>query len=113
MLSMFGGGAVMAFIAAVIGLRLGLVGTLPAPAWPWVSVAITLGLAFLASNLALQYGAARLRASTTSLIMLTEVVYASVSAMLLGAGEFSLRTLIGGAFILLASLLAVVNFKPS
>lgn len=113
MLSMFGGGAVMAFIAALIGMNAGLVGALPAPAWPWVSVAIALGLAFLAGNLALQYGAAHLRASTTSLIMLTEVVYASVSAMLLGAGELSLRTLVGGAFILLASLLGVVSFKPS
>ena len=113
MLSMFGGGALMAFIAALVGMNLGLVTPIPAPAWPWVSVAATLGLAFLAGNLALQYGAARLRASTTSLIMLTEVVYASVSATLLGAGELTMRTLIGGAFILLASLLSVVNFKSS
>ena len=107
MLSMFGGGAVMAFIAAVVGLRTGLVTPVPALAWPWVGVAIALGVAFLAGNLALQYGAARLRASTTSLIMLTEVVYASVSAMLLGAGELNLRTLVGGGLILLASLLAI------
>ncbi len=113
MLSMFGGGALMAFIAALVGMNGGLVTPIPALAWPWVSVAVGLGLAFLAGNLALQYGAARLRASTTSLIMLTEVVYASVSATLLGAGELTMRTLIGGAFILLASLLAVVNFKSS
>ena len=113
MMAMFGGGAVMAMLAALVGMKVGLVTPVPAPGWPWVSVALALGLAFLAGNLALQYGAARLRASTTSLIMLTEVVYASVSAMLLGAGELSLRTLVGGAFILLASLLAVVNFRPS
>jgi drug/metabolite transporter (DMT)-like permease len=113
MLSMFSGGAAMAFIAALVGMHMGLVTPVPALAWPWASVAVALGLAFLASNLALQYGAARLRASTTSLIMLTEVVYASVSAMLLGAGELNVRTLVGGAFILLASLLSVFSFKPS
>jgi drug/metabolite transporter (DMT)-like permease len=107
MLSMFGGGAVMALIAALVGMNVGLVTPAPPLAWAWGSVAIALGLAFLAGNLALQYGAARLRASTTSLIMLTEVVYASVSAMLLGAGELNLRTLVGGAFILLASLLSI------
>lgn len=107
MLSMFGGGAVMALIAALVGMRIGLVTPIPALAWPWVGVAFALGLAFLAGNLALQYGAARLRASTTSLIMLTEVVYASVSAMLLGAGELTMRTLVGGSLILLASLLAI------
>jgi drug/metabolite transporter (DMT)-like permease len=107
MLAMFSGGAVMAFIAALVGMKVGLVTPVPALAWPWVSVAIALGLAFLAGNLALQYGAARLRASTTSLIMLTEVAYASVSAMLLGAGELTARSLLGGGLILLASLLAV------
>ena len=113
MLAMFGGSTAMAFIAALVGMNGGLVTPIPALAWPWVSVAVALGLAFLAANLALQYGAARLRASTTSLIMLTEVVYASVSATLLGAGELTMRTLIGGAFILLASLLSVVKFKSS
>ena len=107
MLAMFGGGAVMALIAALVGMRIGLVTPIPALAWLWVGVAFALGLAFLAGNLALQYGAARLRASTTSLIMLTEVVYASVSAMLLGAGELTMRTLVGGSLILLASLLAI------
>ncbi len=107
MLAMFGGGAVMALIAALLGMNGGLVTPIPALAWPWVSLAIALGLAFLAGNLALQYGAARLSASTTSLIMLTEVLYASVSATLLGAGELTMRTILGGALILLASLLAV------
>ena len=64
-----------------------------------------LSLAFLVGNLALQYGASRLRASTTALVMLTEVVFASASAVLLGAGELSARTLFGGGLILLAVLL--------
>jgi drug/metabolite transporter (DMT)-like permease len=64
---------------------------------------------FLAANLALQYGAARLRTSTTSIIMLSEVVFASVSSVLLGAGELSLRTLLGGSLILLAVLLSALS----
>ena len=107
MLAMFGGGAVLALGAAVMGMGAGLVTAPPAPAMAWVSVAIVLSLAFLAGNLALQYGAARLSASTTSLIMLLEVVFASVSSVLLGAGELSTRTLLGGGLILLASLLSV------
>ncbi len=106
-LAMFAGGTVMAVAVAWAGIGFGLTTWPPAPSWPWVGIAIALGVAFLAGNLALQYGAARLSASTTSLIMLTEILYASVSATLLGAGELTMRTLIGGAFILLASLLAM------
>jgi drug/metabolite transporter (DMT)-like permease len=64
-------------------------------------------LSFLLGNLALQYGAARLAAHTTALVMLSEVLFASVSAVLLGASDWQARTLIGGALILLAALLSV------
>jgi EamA-like transporter family. len=74
-------------------------------------VVLCVSLAFLAGNLALQYGAARLSASATSLIMLSEVIFASVSSVLLGAGELSARTLLGGGLILLASLLALASFS--
>lgn len=110
MLAMFGGGAVMAMSAAVIGMGLGVVTALPAPGWAWTGMALFLSLAFLAGNLALQYGAAHLSASATSLIMLSEVVFASVSSVVLGTGELSTRTLLGGGLVLLASLLAVVSF---
>ena len=65
-------------------------------------------LAFIISNAALQYGAARLVASTTALLMLTEILFASVSAALLGAAEFSPRILWGGGLIVLAALLAAL-----
>lgn len=110
MLAMLGGGAVMASAAAVLGLGLGVVTPIPLPHWGWTGLVLLISLAFLAGNMALQYGAAHLRASATSLIMLSEVVFASVSSVLLGAGELSLRTLIGGALILLASLLSVLPF---
>ncbi|MBG6073355.1 MULTISPECIES: DMT family transporter [unclassified Polaromonas] len=105
-LAMFGGGALMATGTAAIGTGLGLMAAPPAPGVAWIGVTVLLSLAFLAGNLALQYGASRLRASTTSLIMLSEVVFASASSVLLGAGELSPRTLFGGGLILLAVLLA-------
>ena len=110
MLAMFGGGAVMALGAALIGMGLGVVTALPAPNWAWAGLALAISLAFLAGNLALQYGASHLSASATSLIMLSEIVFASVSSVVLGTGELSTRTLPGGGLILLASLLAVVSF---
>jgi len=112
MLAMFGGGATMAVAAAFIGIHAGLVTAPPLPTLAWASVAAALSLAFLAGNMALQYGAARLSASATSLIMLSEVVFASASAVLLGAGELTARTLVGGGLILLASLFSALTFTP-
>jgi len=105
MLAMFGGGAVLASGAALLGLAGGIV---PAPVWTsaWVPVALGLSLAFLVSNMGLQYGAARLAAGTTAIVMLTEILFASASAALLDAAEFSPRTLLGGSLILLAAVLA-------
>jgi drug/metabolite transporter (DMT)-like permease len=111
MLAMFGGGAVMALGAAVVGMGLGLVKAPPASTLTWSALVLLMSLAFVVGNLALQYGAAHLSASATSLIMLSEVVFASVSSVVLGAGELSTRTLFGGGLILLASLLAVVSFR--
>ena len=65
-----------------------------------------LGVAFFLGNMGLQYGASRLPTSTTSIVMLTEVVFASVSSIALGAATLSLRTLVGASLILLASILA-------
>ncbi|MES2484035.1 MAG: DMT family transporter [Pseudomonadota bacterium] len=100
--AMFGGGAVLAAAVAAAGTAQGLIA---APALPvaglLVAAALTLG--FLVANIALQYGASRLAAHTTALIMLSEVVFASVSSVLLGASEPSLRTWLGGALILAAA----------
>jgi len=112
MIAMFGGGAAMAIAAAWMGMGLNLVTAPPPPSMSWVALAILLSLAFLAGNLALQYGAARLSASATSLIMLSEVVVASGSSVALGAGELTTRTLVGGSLIVLASLLSALTFSP-
>jgi drug/metabolite transporter (DMT)-like permease len=106
MLAMFGGGTLMAALAASIGMTQGIVGAPPMPSVQWMGLAALLSVAFLAGNLALQYGAGRLRAHTTALVMLSEVVFASVSAVWLGAGTLSTRTLLGGALIVLAAMLS-------
>ena len=106
MLAMFAGGALFALVTALAGRGLGHVS--PLPEWSPALIGPTLGLAlaFLVGNLCLQYGAARLPASTTALIMLSEVVFASVSASLAGEAEITPRVLSGGTLILGAALLA-------
>ena len=106
MLAMFGGGAAMASLAALLGAS-----TVVAQAvtWnpAWIGPVLALTLAFLGGNLALQYGAARLPAHTTALVMLSEVVFASASSVMLGASSWDHRTVLGGSLILLAALLSV------
>ena len=116
MLAMFGGGAVMAACCAVLATLSGVITptlTLPVPsaellarvlAWaPW---ALGLSAAFLLSNFALQYGAARLSAHTTAMVMMSEVVFASVSSVALGASALTWRIALGGGMIVAAALLA-------
>ena len=108
-LAMFVGGAV---VAAALALGLGaqgLVGAPPPPAWPWVLGALGMGALFLLSNLALQYGAARLSANVTAVVMVTEVLFASASAVALGAGRLSLPLVAGGLLIVSAALLAALE----
>jgi drug/metabolite transporter (DMT)-like permease len=103
-LAMFMGGAALASMAALAGIAMGVVPALPAPRadWAWVGLALSLG--FLASNMALQYGASRLNSHTSALIMLSEVVFASVSSVALGAATMNTRTWIGGTLILIAAV---------
>jgi drug/metabolite transporter (DMT)-like permease len=81
----------------------------PAPAPVWMLGVTALALALLAANLALQYGAARLPSSVTTIVMLSEVVFAAASAVLIGGESLSARTLAGGALILGASALAALS----
>jgi drug/metabolite transporter (DMT)-like permease len=101
--AMFGGGTLLALAAAAAGLGAGIVAAPPAPDWGWVGMALVLGLAFLAGNVGLQYGAARLSAQTTALVMLSEVIFASGSSVALGAADLGARTWVGGALILAAA----------
>ena len=107
MLAMFAGGAVLAAGAALVGMAQYLV---PAPSLQGIAPLLVLGLslAFLISNAALQYGAARLAATTTALVMLTEILFASGSAALLDAAAFTPRIWLGGGLIVLAAALAAL-----
>lgn len=107
-LAMFLGGLL---IAGGLAAALSLAGQVPAPArpWPlpgWLPLAGLLALAFIASNLALQHGAARLPAHVTAVVMLAEVPFAALSAVALGEQQLSAGMLAGGALILLAAALA-------
>ncbi len=106
MLAMFGGCTLMALLAALAGQPLGLVPPFPAFDLAWAGMAAALALALMLGNWALQYGAARLAAGTTALVMLSEVVFASGSSMLAGSSAPDARTLLGGALVLGAALAA-------
>ena len=109
MFAMFCGGAVLAMLAGTAGMTQGWVNALPAISSSWVWLACGLSLAFLISNAALQYGASRLRSSTTSVVMLSEVAFGSLSAIALGAAVVDTRTLVGGLLIIVAAALAAFD----
>ncbi len=108
-LAMFGGGAVMAAVAAMVGLFTGVVAVGAVPSWGWLPMVALLSLSFFLGNLGLQYGAARLAAHTTALVMLSEVLFASVSSVILGASQWETRTWVGGSLILLAALMSILD----
>ena len=110
-LAMFVGGS---FVSALVGSVVAIsapVGTalIAFPtSLPWIGwlLLIGFGLFFLISNITLQYGAARLKASTTSLILLTEILFASVSSVALGVSQLDQRIVLGGCLIIAAALWA-------
>ncbi len=108
-LAMFAGGTIVAGALAAVFAASGLGSPLPAPSAQWLVPVAALSLAFLVANLGLQYGAERLPSSLTAVVMTVEVVFASGSAVVLGAEQLSRQALVGGSLILLAILLAAVR----
>lgn len=105
-LAMFlGGAAVAAGIASLLAAT-GTAGWPPPPAPGWAAGVLAMAALFLVGNLALQVGAARLPAQVTAVVMLTEIVFASGSALLLGAGAATPRLALGGGLIVAGALLA-------
>lgn len=107
MLAMFGGGAVLSVLAAGAGMLAGVVPAPPAPSAHWVLLAFGLALAFICGNLTMQYGAARLAAGTTALLLLSEILFASASSVWAGVSQLTANIWVGGAMIVLASVLAL------
>lgn len=96
-------------LPGLLGLCLtwqGLVTPWPAFTWAWGALVLAMGVVFFASNLALQYGAAKLPVQLTSVLMITEVLFAAVSAALWGEATLTPSVLMGGGLILSAALLA-------
>jgi drug/metabolite transporter (DMT)-like permease len=108
-MAMFIGGVLVAGTLATVLALQGQMAWPPAVALSWVPLAVVLSAFFLLSNVALQYGVARLPANVTSVVMLTEVLFASASALLLGGGTMTAALALGGALILLAALLSTMQ----
>ena len=111
-LAMFTGGIL---VPGVLATALALSpATAALVAWPVLGptaaiVATLTAVLFLVANLSLQYGAARLPTSITAVVMLSEVPFAALSAVLIGAESLTARTLVGGAMIVAASALAALS----
>jgi drug/metabolite transporter (DMT)-like permease len=89
----------IAWPAALVGA------TLPA-------VALELGMwaiLFLIANYGVQYGAARLPANVTALVMLCEIFIAGVSSALLGTSNLSWQVITGGVLILMSPFLYQID----
>jgi drug/metabolite transporter (DMT)-like permease len=115
-LAMFLGGVVLNALVAGGGLALGLLALpepnfMASPNWPLVAAGLSASL--VVGNLALQFGASRLRSATTSIIMLSELLFASVSSMVLGAAVFQTRIGLGAAFIVAAAVMASLERAPN
>jgi drug/metabolite transporter (DMT)-like permease len=105
-LAMFGGGAIMSAALALLLTALGAIASpLGASGLAWAG-GFALTVFFLIGNLSLQYGAARLSANATAVIMLSEIIFATISAVLLAHEKLNQQTIAGGVLIMLAASLA-------
>jgi drug/metabolite transporter (DMT)-like permease len=110
-LAMFVGGLfIPAFVAAALSSA--SIIHLPASLNGYVLFLVAgLGIAVLVANLALQYGAAKLPANITAVVMLIEVVFAALSSFIIAGTVVTGPMIAGGALILTASALAALAGK--
>ncbi len=107
-LAMFFGGAAVAAVTATLLSSSGAAGV----GWPvglnhWLLPGLGLAIVFMASNLCLQYGAARLSAAVTAVVMPCEVLFAALTSVWWGGATLHVAVLVGGALILAATLASV------
>ena len=109
--AMFAGGTIMPACVA-LGMASGIGGA----SVPWPALASAgygplalLALGFVAANLALQYGAARLPARVTAVVMLSEVVFAAGSAVWLGGEVLTAQLVLGATLIIGTSLMSALQ----
>jgi len=108
-MAMFVGGTLWPLMLGLVLWQLNMVPAWPTTAGPWVWVALAMGLVFFVSNLALQYGAAKLPVQVTSVVMLTEVVFATLSSVWWGGAVLTWQVLCGGVLIVLVALLSSLS----
>ena len=111
MLSMFFGGLVAAGLMSIVGIYLGRIPQLPTLQWSWPLMVLVVAVLIMLSNWTLQYGASRLAATTAAVVMLSEVVFASASNVLIEGTVLSGRLLLGGALVISASVIAAIESK--
>ena len=109
-LAMFFGGAAVAGLTATLLSSSGAAGV----NWPvglnyWLLPGLGLAIAFMISNLCLQYGAARLSAAVTAVVMPCEVLFAALTSVWWGGATLHATVLVGGALILAATLASVLE----
>ena len=104
--AMFLGGLVLPGALGVCLSVLGWIAPPPALSMAWVPLALAMAGMFVLSNLALQYGAAKVPVNQASVVMLTEIVFAAASAVWLGGETLGANEWLGGGLILLAAALA-------
>ena len=111
MLAMFFGGLVAGGLMSVLGIYLDRIAPLPALQWGWPLMVLVVAVLIMISNWTLQYGASRLAATTAAVVMLSEVVFASASNVLIEGTVLSGRLLLGGALVISASVIAAIESK--
>jgi drug/metabolite transporter (DMT)-like permease len=105
-LAMFMGGVFLPGVLAVSLSSQEIIPALPAFDARWLLGALALGLAMFCGNMALQYGASRLPVNISSVVMLTEIVFAAASAVWWAGEVLTPAVAAGGGLILLAAVLA-------
>lgn len=111
-----GGVCVPSVVALVLSLLYGG-GTEPNAVIQWPAafngytalVLIAFSATLLCANYGLQYGASRLPANITAVVMLSEVVFATLSAILFTNEVLTLQVAMGGGLILLAAGLSALE----
>lgn len=93
----------IAVCSIAVGLPQGL--TLPQTSAAWISLLYMTLFAALGAMVLQTWAQSRINAATAALIMLTEPIFASTFAILLGGENLSLRLCVGGALMLGAMLL--------
>ena len=105
-LGIFAGGLLLPAAFALAFTGAGLVPPPPAPAVDWMLGVAGFATALVLGNIGLQFGASRLPAEVTAVVLLGEVLVAAVSAVLIGGEALEPRTLVGGMLIMSAALAA-------